>query len=133
MVLNISCSNKITSSSNKKFTEQYGAELVDIRRRIQDNAANAIKVNSKQYNVRTSLDIKRLRYGNYDKNAKIYFPTYLNYNFPEKYPVKKINFNDIKIPKIDNFDIATSMEKSYPLIDYSYLQSNIRQINQDEK
>ena len=107
MVLNISCSNKITSSSNKKFTEQYGAELVDIRRRIQDNAANAIKVNSKQYNVRTSLDIKRLRYGNYDKNAKIYFPTYLNYNFPEKYPVKKINFNDIKIPKIDNFDIAT--------------------------
>jgi hypothetical protein len=133
LVLNISCSNKITSSSNKKFTEQYGAELVDIRRRIQDNAANAIKVNSKQYNVRTSLDIKRLRYGNYDKNAKIYFPTYLNYNFPEKYPVKKINFNDIKIPKIDNFDIATSMEKSYPLIDYSYLQSNIRQINQDEK
>lgn len=133
LVLNISCSNKITSSSNKKFTEQYGAELVDIRRRIQDNAANAIKVNSEQYNVRTSLDIKRLRYGNYDKNAKIYFPTYLNYNFPEKYPVKKINFNDIKIPKIDNFDIATSMEKSYPLIDYSYLQSNIRQINQDEK
>lgn len=133
LILNVSCSSKTALSSNEKFTEQYGAKLANIKRRIKDNSANTSKVISEQYNARTSLDIKRLRYNNYDKNAKIYFPTYLNYNFPEKYPVKKINFNDIKIPKIDNFDIATSMKKSYPLIDYNYLQSNIRQINQDEK
>jgi hypothetical protein len=131
--LNISCSGKKAPTSNEKFIEQYGSKLTNIKRRIQDNAANASKVISERSNVRTSLDIKRLRYGNYNKNAKIYFPIYLNYNFPEQYPVKRVDFNDIKIPKIDNFDIATRMEKSYPLIDYNYLQSNIRQINQDEK
>ena len=134
LIFNISCSsNNNSKTSNQAFLEQYGGGLTDIKRRIADNKINAEQNIVGQYNTINSLNIKGERYGNYNFNAKIFFPVYLDYNFPNQYPIKIVNFNDIAIPKKDNFNIKTRMEKSYPILDYKYLQSNIRQINKDEK
>jgi len=128
LFLAISCSGGGSKNPNQAFLEQHGGGLSDVKRRIKDNDANAKKVLFDQHNTRTSLDIKQFRYGSYDRNARIYFPIYLGYNFPESYPVSRVNFSDIKIPSVDQFDVSTEMRKSYPIIDRNNLQRNIRTI-----
>jgi hypothetical protein len=128
----ISCSGNSNKTPNQEFLEQYGDGLNNIKRRINDNKANAQKIISDQYNTKTSLDINKFRYGNYNRNSKIYFPNYLEYNFPTSYPVNKVSFNDINIPKIDSFNILTDMKKSYPIINNNDLQRNIRKISGKE-
>jgi hypothetical protein len=128
LFLAISCSRGGSKNPNQAFLEQHGGGLSDVKRRIKDNDANAKKVLFDQHNTRTSLDIKQFRYGSYDRNARIYFPIYLGYNFPESYPVSRVNFSDIKIPSVDQFDVSTEMRKSYPIIDRNNLQRNIRTI-----
>lgn len=127
------CSGNNTKNTNQNFIKEYGGDLIDIKRKIQDNNSNAAKIIAGQYNTINSLNFKATRYGDYDRKSKIYFPSYLDYNMPDQYPIKIVNFNDIKIPTQDLFYVKTRMEKSYPLVDYNYLQSNIRQINKGKK
>jgi len=128
IIPNISCSNRLAPNVNQVFLNQYGDRLSGMKKRISDNNANVGKVDSTMYNNRISLNPRRYRFGDYDRNARIFSPLYLEYNFPNSYPVKRVNFNDIDIPNRDIFDIKTEMRKAYPVIDSQELQSNIRQV-----
>lgn len=126
LILLNSCNKSSQNASNKMFLQQYGQNLVGIKKQIHNNKISDQESIANQHKRAQSLDINRYRYGNYNKNLRIFFPNYLNKNFPASYPIKRVNFNDINIPQFDEFGIETELKKSYPLVNQQDLQENIR-------